>query len=239
MEVALFSNVIMRHLAIRSIFLSGLLLGSVPAFADDPDQAPSSGRSGGGRGCGTAMPAQSDVPNIILLAPQGAKQTVSTRPTFVWFVRDAAPMEFRLYAQTDHNRYQLIKQEQLQSSPGIMVMTLNQTSPELAIGKYRWQVVLVCDRDRPSSNLFATSDIEVIPLPSDLKTRIAQSRDPSRQASIYAEANLWYDALGTVINSPIGRTALKDSQLSLLDKIALNNTERQLVQDSSIHPIQP
>lgn len=230
----------MNHLAIRSILLSGLLFISVPAFADDPDQAPSSGRSGGGRGCGTAIPVQSDVPNLILLAPQGSKQTVSTRPTFAWFVRDAAPvaMEFRLYAQTESNRYQLIKEEKFQSSPGIMVMSLDQTAPELAIGKYRWQVVLVCDPDRPSSNLFATSEIEVVSLPRDLKTRLEQSRDPMSQASIYAEANLWYDALGSAIDSSI-KTALKDSRLALLDKMGLNNTERQRVQESAVRPIQP
>lgn len=186
------------------------------------------------------MPSQSNVPNLILLAPQGSKQTVSTRPTFVWFVRDATPvsMEFRLYAQTENSRYQVIKEEQFQSSPGILVMTLNQTAPELAIGKYRWQVVLVCDRARPSSNLFATSEIEVVPVPANLKARLAQTSDRKAQASLYAQANFWYDALGTAINSSNRNTALKDPQLSLLDRMTLNNAERQLLQDSAIHPIQ-
>jgi len=231
----------MNHLAIRSIFLFGLLLIPVSAFADDPDQAPSSGRSAGGRGCGTTMPStESNVPNLILLAPQGSKQIVSIRPTFVWFVRDATPvsMEFRLYAQTENNRYQLIKEEQFQSSPGIMVMTLNQTSPELAIGKYRWQVVLVCDLDRPSSNLFATAETEVVPFPADLKTRLGQASDRLAQASLYAQSNFWYDALGTAISSRSGSTVLKDPQLSLLNKMTLNNAEQQLLQDSAIHSIQ-
>ena len=231
----------MNHLAIRSIFLFGLLLLPASAFADDPDQAPSSGRSAGGRGCGTTMPStESNVPNLILLAPPGAKQTVATRPTFVWFVRDTAPvsMEFRLYAQTDNNRYQLIKEEQLQSSPGIIAMPLNQTTPELKIGKYRWQVVLVCDRDRPSSNLFATSEIEVVPVPADLKTRLGQTSDRMSQASLYAQANLWYDALGTAIASSSRNSALKDSRLALLDKMALDSTERQLLQNSAVHSVQ-
>jgi Domain of Unknown Function (DUF928) len=231
-----------NRLAIRSIFLFGLLLIPVSAIADDPDQAPSSGRSAGGRGCGTTMPStKSNVPNLILLAPQErTKQTVSTRPMFAWFVRDAEPvaMEFRLYAQTENNRYQLIKEEQFQSSPGIMVMTLNQTVPELAIGKYRWQVVLVCDRDRPSSNLFATSEIEVVPVPVDLKTRLGQTNDRMSQALLYAQANLWYDALGTAINSSNHNSALKDSRLALLDKLTLDSTERQLLQNSAIHSVQ-
>ena len=231
----------MNHLAIRSIFLLGLLLLPASAIADDPDQAPSSGRSAGGRGCGTTTPStESNVPNLILLAPPNAKQTVATRPTFVWFVRDAAPvsMEFRLYAQTDSNRYQLIKEEQFQSSPGIMTMRLNQTAPELAIGKYRWQVVSICDRARPSSNLFATSEIEVVPLPRELKTRLEQTSDPLAQALIYAQANLWYDALGTAIGSSNRNIALKDSRLALLDKLTLDSTERQLLQNSAIRSMQ-
>lgn len=231
----------MNYLPIRLILLLGLLLIPVSAFADDPDEAPPSGRSAGGRGCGTAMSSQSDVPNLILLAPQGSQQTVSTRPTVAWFIHDAAPvsMEFRLYAQTENDRYQLVKEikdEQFRSSPGITVLSWNQTAPELAIGKYRWQVVLVCDGDRPSSNLFATSEIEVVPAPADLKTRLEQTRDPLAQASIYAEANLWYDALGMTIAS--SSAALKGSQLALLDRMTLNDTERQLLQQSTIHSIQ-
>jgi Domain of Unknown Function (DUF928) len=226
-----------------SSLLLGLSLLPVAALADDPDQAPPSGRSSGGRGCGTTMPTvQSDVPGLILLAPQTDPKTVSTRPTFAWFVRDAAPvsLEFRLYAQADNNRYQLIKEikdDQLKTSPGIMVLSLAETNPELAIGRYRWQVVLVCDRSRPSSNLFADAELEVVPTPTDLKTRLEKTPDPFSQALLYTQANFWYDALGIALSSSSNPTALKDPRLSLLDKMMLSNVERQLLQDSPIHPI--
>ena len=230
-----------NHLAIRSVLLFGLLLLPTAAFADDPDKAPPSGRSTGGRGCGTAMPSQSDVPNLILLVPQGSQQTVSTRPTFAWFIRDntSVPIEFRLYAQTENGHYQLVKEikdEQFKSSPGITVLSWNQTAPELAIGRYRWQVVLVCNSDRPSSNLFATSEIEVIPIPASLKTRLEQTRDPMAQSLIYAEANLWYDALGVAIAS--SSSVLKGPQSSLFDRMTLNDTERQLLRQSTVNLIQ-
>ncbi len=153
--------------------ISCLLIGFSPAArADDPDTAPSSGRSAGGRGCGTAMPAdKSEQPSLILLS-QGDK-TTSTRPKFSWTVRDAASvaMEFRLYAKEADNRYRLVKEikdDQFKSKQGVNVLSLSpQTMPDLAIGRYRWQVILVCDRQRPSSNLFASADLEVVP-PSDL-----------------------------------------------------------------------
>jgi Domain of Unknown Function (DUF928) len=155
--------------------ISCLLIGCsiVPgARADDPDTAPSSGRSAGGRGCGTAMPTdKSEQPSLILLS-QGDK-TTSTRPKFSWTVRDttSVAMEFRLYAKEADNRYRLVKEiedDQFKSAQGINVLSLSpKTMPDLAIGRYRWQVVLVCDRQRPSSNLFASTEIEVVP-PGDL-----------------------------------------------------------------------
>lgn len=223
--------------------LLAMLLMPIAALADD-DKAPPSGRSAGGRGCGTTMPiAQSNLPSLILLAPQeNFKQTVSTRPTLAWFVRDVTPvaMEFKLYRQ-ENDRYRLIKEikdEQFKTAPGIMVLSLAQTTPELAIGRYRWQVVLVCDRSHPSSNLFAESELEVVPLPADLKTRLEKTRDRFSQVLLYAQANFWYDALGSALVLSGNNTALKDPRLSLLDKVTLNNTERQLLQDSKIHSMQ-
>jgi hypothetical protein len=179
------------------------------ALADDPDQAPASGRSSGGRGCGTTVSsselpsATSNVPSLILLAPQGdTLQTVSTRPQFAWFIRDAAPisMEFRLYAQSGNNRHTLIKEikdEQFKTAPGVNLLTFAPTTPELPIGRYRWQVVLICDRNRPSSNLFATADVEIVTSLVDLPT-------PSKQIA----------------------------------KMTLNDTERQLLEASEIHSIE-
>jgi Domain of Unknown Function (DUF928) len=191
--------------------ISGLLivfsLTPMAALADDPDQAPASGRSSGGRGCGTTVSStespSANVPSLILLAPQAdSPQTVSTRPQFAWFVRDAAPiaMEFRLYAQSIDNRYTLIKEikdDSFKTAPGINLLTFAPTTPELPIGRYRWQVVLICDRNRPSSHLFATADVEIVKSSVDSPT-------PSQQIA----------------------------------KMTLNDTERQLLEKSEIHPIE-
>jgi Domain of Unknown Function (DUF928) len=230
-----------------SVILLGLLLIPVAAKADE-DEAPPSGRSAGGRGCGTtAQTVQTDIPSLILLAPPGRSKTVSTRPTFAWFVRDddSVSMEFRLYVQEENNRYRLIKEikdDRFKTSPGIMVLSLAQTTPELAIGRYRWQIVLVCDRSHPSSNLFAESELEVVPMPLDLRTQLEKTPDPFSQASLYAQANFWYDALRIAIASSGSNTGnnsgIKDPRLSLLDKVTLNNNERQIIQNSAVHLMQ-
>jgi hypothetical protein len=193
--------------------ISGLLIAIslIPtvALAEDPDAAPPSGRSSGGRGCGTTVSstelpaAASNVPNLILLAPQSdTPQTVSTRPQFAWFVRDAAPiaMEFRLYAQSADNSHTLIKEikdEQFKTAPGVNLLTFAPTTPELPPGRYRWQVVLICDRNRPSSNLFATADVEIVTSVVDLPTASKQ-----------------------------------------IAKMRLNDAERQLLETSEIHSIE-
>lgn len=222
----------------------GLWLIATPSLAEDEDTAPASGRSSGGRGCGTSTLPAADVPGIILLAPGGkAGKTVSTRPTFAWFVRDTAPMpiEFRLYEQ-DNDRFKLVKEikdERLLSAPGITVMSSAGALPELTIGKrYRWQVELVCNPSHPSSDLFAEAVMDVVPIQTGLKNQLAQTRDRLNQAQLYTQANLWYDALKTAFTPPSSATQLHTLRQSLLERVAIDATERQLLQTSSIHAIQ-
>ncbi|XHX78724.1 MAG: DUF928 domain-containing protein [Stenomitos frigidus ULC029] len=244
----------MNHLAsalLKQQIVTKLLVGMVlglcfmPAIglADD-DKAPPSGRSSGGRGCGSSALPAANVPALILITPNGQSgKTVSTRPTFAWFVRDAAPvpLAFRLYEQNS-DRFVLvhaIKDDRLRSAPGIMVLSADDGLPELTVGKrYRWQVELVCNPSRPSSNLFAEAAIAVVPLQAGLKTQLARSRDHLDRAKLYAQANLWYDVLKTAFTPLRSTMRLQALRLSVLDQVALNPTERQLLQASSIHPIQ-
>lgn len=237
---ALFKQqIVMRLLA--SIAL-GLCFIPAISLADD-DKAPPSGRSSGGRGCGVSTLPAADVPALILLTNGQLGQTVSTRPTFAWFVRDVAPVpvEFRLYEQAN-DRFVLVKEikdDHLRSAPGIMVMAAAGGLPELTVGKrYRWQVELVCNADRPSSNPFAEAVIEVVPLQTGLKTQLARSRDRFDQAKLYAQANLWYDVLKTAFTPPSSATRLQALRLTVLEQVAIDAAERQLLETSSIHAIQ-
>ncbi len=235
------------HCRVLAQLLIGALLGlcllpSV-AFAQD-DKAPASGRSSGGRGCGTStMPVAPGIPALILMTPANqAGQTTSTRPTFAWFIRDAVsvPLEFRLYEQepTGYKLVQEIKGDRLISSPGIMVLAPDRSTPELSVGKrYRWQVELVCNANRPSGNPFAESKIEVVALQPALKAQLQQTRDRQSQANLYAQANLWYDLLSAAFSSPSNLAQLNDLQLSLVNKVAISPTEQELLQSSKVHPV--
>jgi hypothetical protein len=227
------------------ICLGSSLLSPALVQADE-DKAPPSGRSSGGRGCSSAtMPTQGGIPALILIAPsQQPGQTTSTRPSFAWFVRDAVsvPMEFRLYERKANGftLIQEIKGAEFKSTPGIMLLNPTASMPELQVGqRYRWQVELVCDAGRPSSNLFAESDLEVVPLHAGLKSQLAQSPDRLVQAKLYDQANLWYDLLSTVFAPTADGASVAPARAALLDRVAINPAEQKLLQTSKIYPIQP
>jgi Domain of Unknown Function (DUF928) len=224
--------------------LAGLWLSvSISAKAYDDEEAPPSARSSGSRGCATeVLPQAAAVPGIILLVPdRQVSKTVSTRPTFAWFVRDAnnRPIEFRLY-ESRGNDFKLLKEikgENFTSRPGIMVLS-SQDIPELSPQKrYRWQVEVICNPSRPSSNIFAEAEVQVMPISAELKNQIDTTNDPLKQAKLYAEANLWYDSLASVLTFAGNSPSIENFRLSLFRKIATNNKEEQLFKYSAIFPV--
>ncbi len=244
----------LRSSVATKVALSLLLLMPTVALADanKPDDPPpkTTGTSGGSRGCETqAETSLSSIPALILLAPpQRFGQTVATRPTFAWFVRDSGSwqMEFRLYeydpASKKSKLIKEIKDENFKSSPGILVLSLS--SLELSIGKrYLWQVELVCDANRPSGNPFAMAATKVVSVPPDLKTKLSQSNDTFSRATLYAQADLWHDTLGIVLaagNEP----RLREIKMSLLEQVAaraetaVREQEKVALTNSAIHQLQ-
>jgi hypothetical protein len=228
---------LLAGILMSSLFIPGLV------FAEE-ERAPSNGRSAAGRGCGTEKaPATTDVSAIILLIPQQQPgQSTSTRPTFAWYIRDAEPQPivFRLYEIENHS-FKLVKEikgEKMTSSPGIMVLPPSALDVQLAVGKrYRWQVELNCNSNRPSSNLLAQAELEVVALPADLKQELRQHDDRLKQAKLYQQANLWHDALGVAFAPNETNAKFRDLQLSLLNQVAINAAERQYLGLSMVQPV--
>jgi hypothetical protein len=239
-------------------FDSAANLDAVDAVASIASADPSLSRLGRSVASTLAVPAVEAVPSLILLAPsQQLGHTASQRPTFAWFVRskESMPLEFRLYEKVASG-YALVKEikgSSFRSTPGIMVLSPLNGLPELTPGKqYRWQVEMVCDAFRPSGNVFAEAEVAVVPLQAAVKQQLATVDVQSQQladrhldhAQIYVQANLWYDALGhtlLALKAPNGKasSALREFQRSLLDRIAINDVERQMLRQSPVSEIQP
>ena len=126
---------------------------------------------GGVRGCGDDLAA---------LAPRlnDVGQTVSTRPTFVWygFGDDADPLEFHLYRyQSDGSVKAVLIDPIGPSNEGYMAYTFPPNEPELTVGDtYLWQVVLYCDQNLEEIGRWTSADIEIVAPPRQPGRRAAQ-----------------------------------------------------------------
>ncbi len=226
-----------------SIVLTSSPISMVKAEIDDPPPH-TSGRSGGSRGCSIELTnSSSTVPALILLAPTQAEfQTVSLQPKFAWFVRDSHswPLEFRLYKYDSAlDEVELIAEvDNIKSSSGIILLSLFDSIPPLSVGeKYLWQVEQVCDPNRPSGNPYAEVEMEVIPTPVDLNVALEGVQEQSQRAILYQRKKLFYDALLLVLTTE-PTLEVSDLKRSLLEIVALDETELLELQNSSVHRVQ-
>lgn len=211
---------------VSSCILSVLLAAINPALAEytpPPDQPPPKGNtsSSGPRG---GCASNTEVPLTVLAPLKHVGQTAYVRPTFAWFVPDTKsfPLEFKLFELTGNNSFKLIEKLDLQSSSGIMKLSLPEDKPGLVIGqRYLWQIALKCDSNYPSTWVVARAQLEVVEMPPNLKTVLSTTQNPQEITDVYARASLWYDALrealGTAEGSRLG--AIASSLLTDLAKL--------------------
>jgi hypothetical protein len=174
---------------------------------------------------------------LTAFAPQtNIGQTVSQFPTFSWFVPDSQPlpMEFRLYKYDSQGRSQLSEKVKMISKPGIMQRSLPRDRSGLAINQtYRWQVVLFCNPNRPSSALVTEAIVKVVEISPNLKQRLATTNNTLEKAELFAKSNFWYDALAEGFKDS-SEQLNKNQQLRLLEILASLETSPQKEQIQNI-----
>jgi hypothetical protein len=184
----------------------GLLLSSAaPGLAGyKPPRLPSRPKTAstttGTRGCSS----QTGIPVTAVAPQQHVGQTTSLYPTFTWFMPDekSYPMEFELYELSDKSRKSLTRQP-VQSQFGLMQFTLPKDRPALEIGKqYFWQVVVYCNKNRPSSALVTKAELIVQAPDAALSTAMKTIVDPLIRADRYATEGFWYDAMREAVSAP-------------------------------------
>lgn len=205
------------------------------------------GRSAGSRGCSNNRRIlKNSPPALILLSPNTKRaRTISSNPIFAWFIRDsqARQMQFRLYQEDSATQeYELVKEikdKQFQSKPGIMVLPMPKNVRLSPGKKYLWQVELVCDRNRPSANLFAEAELEIAPIQPSLRDKLKQAVNPGDKAMLLAKNGLEYDALMTVLatnkTAASAKPTMNKLKFSLLNQITSNPSELKTLQACDIH----
>jgi hypothetical protein len=222
-------NVLFHKKHLASKFLSGFVLSlslataTVALGAYKPPSKPSFPKSpttttGTRGGC-----EENTQTTLTALTPQiHVGQTVSPYPTFAWFVPDfnPLPMEFRLYKYDSSDRPQLIEKVKLQTSPGIMQRSLSRDKPGLLVGQnYRWQIVIFCNPNSPSSALVTEAEVKRVKMPQNLEQALSTANNSLERSNLYAESGLWYDAFAEVLKSQIN-TSTKEYKLKLLEDLA-------------------
>ncbi|MDF5714505.1 MAG: DUF928 domain-containing protein [Rhizonema sp. NSF051] len=229
----------MQRLFISCILAFSLLVSTTTFAAYRPPTNPSRPKSPTGsnstrtNGCiGTAQTT------LTALAPLGHfGQTVSSQPTFVWFMPNAEPheMEFSLYEYDVSGKGKRIIKIPLQSSSGIMKLSLSKEKISLSTGqKYLWQIALLCNKNHPAEDLVAKAVIEVVPKPPHLADALSRTKEIVKQADLYAEAGLWYDALSLALQNPQN----KAFSLNLLTQLSNLEAEQNNTKDVQQHASQ-
>jgi hypothetical protein len=164
-------------------------------------------RAGGSRGC----PGES-VPLTVLAPNTFVGKTTSLRPTFTWFVSKPKETQFRLFELTEGKSPKRVGTPiKLQSKSGINKLSLPKERSPLTVGKtYIWQVSIDC----PDSPFMQRAEFSVVQKPSVLNNKLSKANNSSEKAYIYAEQDLWYEAMEEAFKTaPQGKLGQLGSQI--------------------------
>lgn len=200
--------------------LSGLLLSSlifVPTVAvakysprrREPPKEYS--RAGGSRGC----PSEGKTTSTVLLAPHTfVGETASERPTLAWFASKPEKTDVHVY-EYENNKIgrtvAVINKNKSQTTRGINNLKLPEDKALKPGKQYLWQVSTQCS---DGSYLIKRAQFRVVAEPQKLEAQLSNVQDSSQRANIYAQNDLWYEALEEARKgSPQGQLGKADSEL--------------------------
>jgi hypothetical protein len=176
--------------------------------------------TGGSRGQGDQAIA------LDVLAPDDIGTTTQEQPSLFWFQSRPADAKFELTLLQEKTVKPVVQIKMDRASKaGIQRLKLSDHGVTLQPGtEYQWVVALVTDPDNRSTDQVASGVIKHVPLPKDLKKKIAGA-SPASLASLYAEAGIWYDALAAISNqieSQPDDSSLRQARADLLRQVGLN-----------------
>jgi hypothetical protein len=212
-----------------------LIQYSAPQFPDATDRgAPRRTTGAGSRGCNTGA-ASTD---LTLLTPATHTALTTTgHPTFYWYVDNDSPVTVR-FSLIEPRVFPAVVDTEIEvTESGVVRFEVPETAPALEVGKqYRWTVAVICDPNRPSTNIVAKGLIQRAALPSE-QLQTLQTATLEEQGLIYAEAGYWHDALDAIALAYQGdqdNPATLETLLSLLEQGGITTLEAQDWSDSDL-----
>ena len=178
-----------------------------------------------------------------LVPVSGIGQTIDQYPTIYWYMpkmssKDAlAPaLEFTLRDAQDQKiysaQYPLTKSaDGIVGTPGLMSLRVDKSYPLQTGQEYNWELRLMCDStdsDR-SDDQFVEGGLKRVAADPNLALRLQQAT-PQDRVAIYANAQLWYETLGTLIELRRDRPNdqnLADAWDKLFNTVYLNKIAKE------------
>lgn len=160
-----------------------------------------------------------------VLTPDEVGLTTQEGPSLFWYQSKPADAQFELtLLQEDEIEPLVHVKVEKSSKAGIQRMRLTDHGVKLVPGvEYQWVVALITDPNNRSGDLVASGAIKRIPSSPELTARVSKA-DPAALAGIYAEAGIWYDALGALtdqIEAHPDNTDLVAARADLLSQVNL------------------
>jgi len=201
---------------------------------------------GGTKRCASCLTEDSK-PFTALLPASGMGKTIAEYPTVFWYMpkisgedSPAPAVEFVLRDEKSQEVYSttyvLVRsREGFVGSPGIMSLTAVTPTP-LKIGReYRWQLTLRCDStdlvDRSGDEILGGKLKRVQPDPN-LVIRVQQAT-PEERVALYADARLWYETVGTLLE--LRREYPNDKNLADAWKTLLNSVGLKTISEEPLN----
>jgi hypothetical protein len=175
--------------------------------------------TGGSRGSGDAAVT------LDVLAPDETGLTTEEQPSLFWYQSKPAKARFELTLTEDEKTKPVFQVNvDRASKAGIQRLRLADQGVKLALGvEYKWVVALVTDPNNRSTDLVASGFIKRIEPSPELKAKIAGA-SASSVPTIYAEAGIWHDAVGSLsdqIEAQPDNKALVAARADLLRQVGL------------------
>lgn len=204
-------------------------------------QAP--GRTRGGATRGVCFSTGVDEPVIVLGPDNNVGSTVKAFPTFLFYVPYTQSMGIKRakFMLLDEQENAVLKEPifvELGETPGIFSLTLpSQESiwmngKSLEVGKrYEWYFSIICNSDKPDSNVNIHGWLERVELSPDLEEQL-QKEPQEKFYKAYQENNIWYEAIAQLAQN---RDIYPEDWATLLKQYGLSEFARKPIIE--LHPL--
>jgi len=167
---------------------------------------------------------------LTILAPQGTGYTISKQPRLCWHVSKMVKKPAILTIQyvdslaKDKNIKPILNVPIQISKTGIQIIDLSEYNIELEIGlKYRWSISISTEEEGNLKKFISNGIIQRIEQTNEFIQKINNAKEKEKPL-IYAESELWYDAISSLSDLiekyPTDKT-LQNQRSALFERVGL------------------